>query len=63
MDTHELRVFLRDRISNACGDPMGLEAAVDEIMGRWQRDVDAADRAGYDRGFDEGVDEGREQML
>jgi len=53
VNTSELREFLRDRISNACGDPMGLEAAVEEIAGRWERDVDAADHAGWNRGYDE----------
>lgn len=60
MNVKEFREFVQDRVSNACGDPMGMESAVDEIVGQWQRDVDKADHEGYDRGFDEGFDEGQE---
>ena len=46
MKIDEFREFLRDRISNACGDPMGLEAAVEEIAGAYELDVQAAFRNG-----------------
>jgi hypothetical protein len=46
MTYDEFKEFLRDRMSNACHDPMGFEAAVDEISGQWQRDVEKAHRSG-----------------
>jgi len=46
MTYDEFKEFLRDRMSNACHDPMGFEAAVDEIAGQWQRDTAKA----YERG-------------
>jgi hypothetical protein len=51
MNVNEFREFVRDRVSNACGDPMGMGAAVDDIVGQWQRDVDKAydNPGGYDR--------------
>lgn len=49
MTSEEFRRLVGDRMDNACHDPMGRDAAIDEIVGAFERESEAAFQRGVDQ--------------